>query len=62
MTYLYQLFPNVMIATFPDLVSVVAIDPVDVDHTTVTTYSMVNPKSPPELSPHAGPYRPGRCG
>ena len=42
-TYLYQLFPNVMLATFPDVVSVVAIDPVDVDHTTVTTYSMVRP-------------------
>ena len=34
-TYLYQLFPNVMMATFPDLVSVVVIDPVDVDHSTV---------------------------
>jgi phenylpropionate dioxygenase-like ring-hydroxylating dioxygenase large terminal subunit len=43
-TYLYQLFPNVMVATFPDLVSVVAIDPVDVDHTTVTVYSMVRPE------------------
>ena len=40
-TFLYQLFPNVMLATFPDVVSVVAIDPVDVDHCTVTTYSMV---------------------
>ena len=43
-TYLYQLFPNVMLATFPDVVSVVAIDPVDVDHSTVTTYSMVRPE------------------
>jgi phenylpropionate dioxygenase-like ring-hydroxylating dioxygenase large terminal subunit len=42
-TYLYQLFPNVMLATFPDVVSVVVIDPVDVEHTTVTTYSMVRP-------------------
>ena len=42
-TYLYQLFPNVMLATFPDVVSVVVIDPVDVDHSTVTTYSMVRP-------------------
>jgi choline monooxygenase len=40
-TYLYQLFPNVMVATFPDVVSVVAIDPVDVAHCTATTYSMV---------------------
>jgi choline monooxygenase len=60
-TYLYQLFPNVMIATFPDVVSVVVIDPVDVDHSTVTTYSMVRPE-PKEgtarLSPDAGPINP----
>src|SRR5271166_943527 len=29
-TFLYQLFPNVMLATFPDLLIMVAIDPVDV--------------------------------
>jgi phenylpropionate dioxygenase-like ring-hydroxylating dioxygenase large terminal subunit len=40
-TYVYQLFPNVMVATFPDAVLVVVIDPVDVDHTTVTIYTMV---------------------
>ncbi|OBI87581.1 SRPBCC family protein [Mycobacterium sp. 1245805.9] len=43
-TFLYQLFPNVMVATFPDLISVVVLDPVDVDHTTVTVYSMVRPE------------------
>jgi hypothetical protein len=42
-TFLYQLFPNVMLATFPDLISVVVIDPVDVGHSTVTVYSMVRP-------------------
>lgn len=42
-TYLYQLFPNVMLATFPDVISMVVIDPVDVDHSIVTTYSMVRP-------------------
>ena len=31
-TFVYQLFPNVMIATFPDRVIVVAIDPIDIDH------------------------------
>jgi choline monooxygenase len=41
LTYLYQLFPNVMLATFPDVVSVIVIDPVDVDHSTVAIYSMV---------------------
>ncbi|WP_204804821.1 aromatic ring-hydroxylating oxygenase subunit alpha [Mycobacterium riyadhense] len=39
-TYLYQLFPNVMLATFPDLLFMIVIDPVDVEHTTVTTYAM----------------------
>jgi len=43
-TYVYHLFPNVMIATFPDQVLVVAIDPVDIDHTTVTIYAMTTPK------------------
>jgi choline monooxygenase len=39
-TYVYHLFPNVMLATFPDLVLMVVIDPVDIDHSTVTIYSM----------------------
>jgi choline monooxygenase len=43
-TFLYQLFPNVMLATFPNVVSVVAIDPVDVEHSTITIYSMVRPE------------------
>ena len=42
-TYVYQLFPNVMVATFPDLVLMVVVDPVDVDHTMMTMYSMVKP-------------------
>jgi choline monooxygenase len=42
-TFLYQLFPNVMLATFPDVISMISIDPVDVDHSTVTVYSMVRP-------------------
>jgi hypothetical protein len=33
-----------MLATFPDVISVVVLDPVDVDHTTVTVYSMVRPE------------------
>lgn len=43
LTYVYQLFPNVMVATFPDRVLVIVVDPIDVDHTTVTTYSMADP-------------------
>jgi choline monooxygenase len=43
-TYVYHLFPNVMVATFPNQVLVVTIDPVDVDHTNVTIHAMVTPK------------------
>ncbi len=39
-TFVYHLFPNVMLATFPDQVLVVAIDPVAIDHSTVTIYAM----------------------
>lgn len=42
-TYVYHLFPNVMFVTFPDLVLVITIEPVDVDHSTVTMYSMATP-------------------
>ncbi|WP_214406449.1 aromatic ring-hydroxylating oxygenase subunit alpha [Pseudonocardia lacus] len=42
-TFLYQLFPNAMIATFPDRVVLVVVDPVDIDHCAVTTYSMAEP-------------------
>jgi phenylpropionate dioxygenase-like ring-hydroxylating dioxygenase large terminal subunit len=43
-TYVYHLFPNVMFATFPNQALVITIDPVDVDHTTVTIYAMVTPQ------------------
>ena len=43
MTYVYQLFPNVMLATFPNQLIMVVIDPVDIDHTMVTTYYMPRP-------------------
>ena len=42
-TYVYHLFPNVMLATFPNQVLVITIDPIDIDHTTVTIYAMVAP-------------------
>jgi choline monooxygenase len=47
-TFLYQLFPNTMIATFPDRVVVVVVDPIDVDHSTVTSYSLADPAERPE--------------
>src|SRR5215207_1672081 len=40
-TYVYHLFPNAMVATFPNQVLVITIDPIDIDHTTVTIYAMV---------------------
>ena len=43
-TYVYHLFPNVMIATFPNQVLVVTIDPVDVEHTNITIHAMVTPE------------------
>ena len=49
-TYVYQLFPNVMVATFPDQVLVVAVDPVDVDHCTVHIHAMVTPEAAEKLS------------
>ncbi len=53
-TYVYHLFPNVMVATFPDLVLLVVIDPVDVEHSTVTMYSMVTPDVAQRASINAG--------
>src|SRR6478735_7730218 len=53
-TYVYQLFPNVMVATFPDQVLVVAVDPVDVDHCTVHIHAMVTPEAAEELAKAAG--------
>ncbi len=42
-TYVYQLFPNAMVVTFPDFVLSVVIDPVDVGQSTVTVSAMVTP-------------------
>jgi choline monooxygenase len=44
MTFVYQLFPNAMVATFPDQVIVVVVDPIDVDHSMITTYTLVTPE------------------
>jgi phenylpropionate dioxygenase-like ring-hydroxylating dioxygenase large terminal subunit len=49
-TYVYHLFPNVMVATFPNQMLVITIDPVDLDHTTVTIYAMVAPEVAEHLS------------
>ncbi|WP_174236958.1 aromatic ring-hydroxylating oxygenase subunit alpha [Mycobacterium basiliense] len=57
-TYLYQLFPNVMLATFPDLVLMVVVDPVDVGHTTSTIYAMVRPEVAERSGRDPGPNNP----
>ncbi len=61
-TYVYHLFPNVMVATFPDLVLVVVIDPVDVGTTTVTMYSMVTPAIAQRVPHNGGQRDPSRGG
>jgi phenylpropionate dioxygenase-like ring-hydroxylating dioxygenase large terminal subunit len=43
-TYVYHLFPNVMLVTFPNQLLLITIDPIDVDHTTVTIHAMVTPE------------------
>jgi choline monooxygenase len=53
-TFVYHLFPNVMLATFPDQVIVIVIDPIDVDHSTVTTYSMAEPSALDQKTPTGG--------
>jgi phenylpropionate dioxygenase-like ring-hydroxylating dioxygenase large terminal subunit len=54
MTFVYQLFPNTMVATFPDQVIVVIVDPIDVDHSTITTYTLAAPEVAETLNTTAG--------
>jgi phenylpropionate dioxygenase-like ring-hydroxylating dioxygenase large terminal subunit len=59
-TFLYQLFPNVMLATFPDRVFMVVVDPVDVARTTITTYAMADPAVVGPDGPGSGPGSGGK--
>jgi choline monooxygenase len=54
MTFVYQLFPNVMVATFPDQVIVVVVDPIDVDHSRVTSYILATPEAAEAMPTAAG--------
>ncbi len=45
MTFVYQLFPNVMLGTFPDRVIVIVVDPIDIDRSLVTTYILATPEA-----------------
>jgi phenylpropionate dioxygenase-like ring-hydroxylating dioxygenase large terminal subunit len=49
-TYVYHLFPNAMLVTFPNQLLLITIDPIDVDHTTVTIHAMVTPEVAEYLS------------
>lgn len=61
-TYLYQLFPNVMLATFPDLMLMIVVDPVDVERSTVTIYSMARPELAERANSADGQYNPAAVG
>lgn len=47
-TFVYQLFPNVMLATFPDRIFVIVVDPIDIDHSKITTYTVATPENAAE--------------
>lgn len=47
-TFVYQLFPNVMLATFPDRIFVIVVDPIDIDHSRITTYTVTTPENAAE--------------
>jgi phenylpropionate dioxygenase-like ring-hydroxylating dioxygenase large terminal subunit len=44
-TFVYHLFPNVIVATFPGQILVIAVEPIDVAHSRLSTYA---------LEPHPG--------
>jgi len=48
LTYVYQLFPNVMFATFPHQVLLVALEPLAVDRTRLITYALGASGAAPE--------------
>lgn len=47
-TFVYQLFGNVMLATFPDRIFVIVVDPIDIDHSKITTYTVATPENAAE--------------
>jgi choline monooxygenase len=40
LTFVYHLFPNVMVATFPEQISVIIVDPIDIGHSRLTTFTL----------------------
>jgi len=41
LTYVYHLFPNVMVATFPTFMAMVVLEPVAIDRTKIITYALI---------------------
>jgi len=54
LTYAYHLFPNVMVVMLPDLMAMIALEPVATDHTRVITYALSahgdREAAPPEVA------------
>ena len=42
LTYLYHLFPNVMIATFPNFLAMVVLEPLGIERTNIITYTLTD--------------------
>ncbi len=48
LTYVYHLFPNVMVATFPYTILMVVLEPLAIDRTRILTYALTDRTSRPE--------------
>jgi phenylpropionate dioxygenase-like ring-hydroxylating dioxygenase large terminal subunit len=55
LTYVYHLFPNVMIATFPRQVLMVVLEPLATDRTMAVTYTWSDVVNPPRGDPDLAP-------
>ncbi|MCI0389716.1 MAG: Rieske 2Fe-2S domain-containing protein [Acidobacteria bacterium] len=42
LTYVYHLFPNVMVATFPNNISMIVLEPLAIDRTKILTYTLTD--------------------
>jgi len=45
LTYVYHLFPNAMVATFPTTIVMVVVEPLTVDRSTLVTYALTSPRN-----------------
>lgn len=51
LTFVYHLFPNTVVVTFPDLLLLIVVDPVAVDRSTVITSALSTADRPPRSDP-----------